>query len=40
MSAGDLLATSGQIGIADGALVEGGMPTQFVQALTNLKEFL
>ncbi len=40
MSAGDLLATSGQIGIADGALVEGGMPTQFVQALTNLKDVL
>jgi|TARA_B100001996_G_scaffold172_1_gene190 2-iminobutanoate/2-iminopropanoate deaminase len=40
MSAGDLLATSGQIGIADGALVEGGMPTQFVQALTNLKGVL
>tara|TARA_B100001540_G_scaffold32427_1_gene28455 strand:- start:8743 stop:9057 length:315 start_codon:yes stop_codon:yes gene_type:complete len=40
MTAGELLATSGQIGIADGALVEGGMPAQFVQALSNLKDVL
>ena len=40
MAAGELLATSGQIGIADGALVEGGMPAQFVQALSNLKDVL
>ena len=40
MAAGELLATSGQIGIADGALVEGGMSAQFVQALANLKDVL
>ena len=40
MAAGELLATSGQIGIADRPLVEGGMPAQFVQALSNLKDVL
>jgi 2-iminobutanoate/2-iminopropanoate deaminase len=37
MRAGDLLITSGQVGIADGAIVEGGLPAQARQALDNLK---
>jgi len=40
MRAGDLLITSGQIGIADGALVEGGMAAQLNQALENLEQVL
>ncbi|MDE0927705.1 MAG: Rid family detoxifying hydrolase [Acidimicrobiales bacterium] len=40
MRAGDLLITSGQIGIADGALVEGGMAAQLSQALENLEQVL
>ncbi|HIG25114.1 MAG TPA: deaminase [Acidimicrobiia bacterium] len=40
MRAGDLLITSGQIGIADGALVEGGMTAQLNQALENLEQVL
>lgn len=34
--AGDFLITSGQIGIADGAVVEGGLEAQANQALANL----
>lgn len=34
--AGDWLVSSGQIGIADGALVDGGVGAQFRQALANL----
>lgn len=34
---GDWLISSGQIGIADGALVEGGFEAQFRQAMTNLQ---
>ena len=35
--AGDWLISSGQIGIADGALVDGGFEAQFTQALANLR---
>jgi 2-iminobutanoate/2-iminopropanoate deaminase len=34
--AGDWLVSSGQVGIADGALVDGGFGPQFRQALANL----
>lgn len=34
--AGGWLITSGQIGIADGAVVEGGLGPQLRQAMTNL----
>lgn len=37
VAAGDWLIASGQVGIADGALVEGGMGAQLRQALANLK---
>lgn len=37
MKAGPWLVSSGQIGIADGAIVEGGLGPQFRQALANLK---
>jgi len=37
VSAGDWLIASGQVGIADGALVDGGMGAQLRQALANLK---
>ena len=35
--AGDWLVSSGQIGIADGAIVDGGFGAQFRQALANLQ---
>lgn len=35
--AGPWLVSSGQVGIADGALVEGGVGPQFRQALANLR---
>ncbi|HUW01577.1 MAG TPA: RidA family protein [Acidimicrobiales bacterium] len=35
--AGDWLVVSGQIGIADGALVEGGFDAQLDQAMANLR---
>lgn len=35
--AGEWLVSSGQIGIADGALVDGGFEAQFRQAMTNLQ---
>jgi reactive intermediate/imine deaminase len=38
--AGDLLFVSGQVGIADGALVEGGVEAEARQALTNLRGVL
>lgn len=37
VKAGPWLVSSGQVGIADGALVEGGVGPQFRQALANLK---
>ncbi|MDH3294200.1 MAG: Rid family hydrolase [Acidimicrobiia bacterium] len=37
VAAGPWLVASGQVGIADGALVEGGMAAELEQALTNLK---
>lgn len=36
VKAGPWLVSSGQIGIADGAIVEGGLGAQFRQALANL----
>ena len=38
--AGEWLIVSGQVGIADGKLVEGGMEAQLRQALTNLRGHL
>ncbi len=37
---GELLFASGQVGIADGALVEGGVAAEATQALANLKGLL
>ena len=37
---GDLLFTSGQIGIADGAIVEGGLEAQLRQVFANLRGVL
>ncbi len=37
VAAGDWLIASGQIGIVDGALVDGGMGAQLHQALANLR---
>ncbi len=37
---GDLIFTSGQVGIADGALVEGGVEAELAQAMTNLASLL
>ena len=37
---GDLLFASGQVGIADGALVDGGTVGQLEQAMANLKGLL
>ena len=34
--AGDFVIVSGQVGIADGALVEGGVAAQTTQAMANL----
>ncbi|HEX2024484.1 MAG TPA: RidA family protein [Acidimicrobiales bacterium] len=38
--AGDWLVVSGQVGLADGALVEGGVEAQTAQALANLAGLL
>lgn len=38
--AGEWLICSGQVGLADGALVEGGLGPQLHQALTNLAALL
>ncbi len=40
VEAGPFLITSGQIGIADGALVEGGLEAQLRQAMANLASVL
>ncbi len=37
---GDLLYTSGQIGIAGGALVDGGLENELRRAFVNLREVL
>jgi 2-iminobutanoate/2-iminopropanoate deaminase len=37
---GDLLFTAGQVGIADGALVEGGLEAELRRALVNLRSVL
>ncbi|MDE0801828.1 MAG: Rid family detoxifying hydrolase [Acidimicrobiales bacterium] len=37
---GDLVFSSGQIGIADGALVEGGLRAELIQAMANLETVL
>ncbi len=34
--AGDFVITAGQVGIADGALVEGGLRAELTQAMVNL----
>lgn len=38
--AGEWLVVSGQVGIRDGALVEGGTPAEVAQALENLAALL
>lgn len=38
--AGEFVITSGQVGIADGALVEGGVRAELTQALVNLAAVL
>ncbi|MEC8999551.1 MAG: Rid family detoxifying hydrolase [Actinomycetota bacterium] len=38
--AGDLLFVSGQVGLVDGALAEGGFDAQAVQGLANLRSQL
>ncbi len=38
--AGDWLICSGQVGIADGALVDGGLEPQLRQAMANLRALL
>ncbi len=38
--AGDWVIASGQVGIADGALVAGGLRAELAQALTNLEGVL
>ena len=40
VEAGSWLICSGQVGISDGALVEGGMGAEFEQALSNLTALL
>ena len=40
VEAGPWLICSGQVGISDGALVEGGMAVEFEQALTNMAGLL
>ena len=40
VNAGDWIICSGQVGIKDGALVEGGFTAQLNQALANLKQLL
>ena len=40
VEAGDWLIVSGQVGIRDGKLVEGGLEAQLRQALDNLKGLL
>jgi 2-iminobutanoate/2-iminopropanoate deaminase len=40
MRAGDLLLASGQIGLRDGAMVEGGLEPQLRQLMANLRGVL
>jgi 2-iminobutanoate/2-iminopropanoate deaminase len=40
VEAGQWLVCSGQVGISDGALVDGGLEAQLRQALANLSELL
>ncbi len=40
VSAGPWLISSGQVGIVDGVLVEGGLGPQVRQAITNLSDLL
>ncbi len=40
VKAGPWLITSGQVGIADGAIVEGGLEAQLRQAMANLASVL
>ncbi len=40
MRAGDWLVCSGQVGLRDGALVDGGVAEQTAQALANLRTLL
>ena len=37
---GDLLFTAGQVGIADGAIVEGGLAAELRQVFVNLRSVL
>ena len=37
---GDLLFTAGQVGIADGAIVEGGLEAELRQVFVNLRSML
>jgi 2-iminobutanoate/2-iminopropanoate deaminase len=38
--AGDWVITSGQLGLKDGKLVEGGVPAETKQAMTNIEALL
>lgn len=38
--AGDWIIVSGQLGLRDGAIVEGGVPAQTAQAIQNLRTHL
>jgi 2-iminobutanoate/2-iminopropanoate deaminase len=40
LKAGDWVITSGQLGLADGVLVEGGVPAQTAQIFANAKGLL
>lgn len=40
LRAGEWVITSGQLGLADGALVDGGVPAQTAQIFTNAKALL
>ena len=38
--AGDLLVVSGQVGLADGRLVDGGLDAEFPRAMANMRALL
>jgi 2-iminobutanoate/2-iminopropanoate deaminase len=38
--AGDWLAVSGQVGLRDGSIVNGGLRAELTQALTNMRELI
>lgn len=40
LRAGDWLVVSGQLGLAEGAIVKGGVPAQVAQAVANLQTLL